>query len=782
MTPRRLLSFALVAALLGPGASLPVAGADGPGGVASFEDRLDPFLKRVVRGSRVVRGRFATALPSASPEVVRSLPPFVLRERPVAGGAAPILYVKARAAGAAARPGPERARLLERLAAEGATVRAAVGPILSLGVPPRALAGVARLDGLAWIKSARSYRLQNEVSTGPAHLAADEAQNGLGARGAGVIAAVVDTGLEWSDRDFRRADGTTRVLGIWDMTLPEDPLIPPPPGFGFGRYYDRARIDAALAAGGSLDTGDGHGHGTHVAGSFAGNGLQTGNSVPAGTFAGVAPEADLLVVRVFDDAGVFCAACDLTAAVQFIRDTAAAAGRPWVGNMSLGTDLGSHDGTDPDEIAIDAAVGPGRRGAQMAIAAGNSGARRMHWEGTLSAGAVFTNTFGVNPTPRAGADNDFIWMDLWYDGTDQASFEVTTPGGTTVSAAPGVDSGIVCTPDGAVQVDAGNRADPENGDSQVFTQIWDAAECGGTPPRAGTWTLRLRVLAVGAAPGSFDLWNEADLDPLITHVTLQTSTLDESIGIPATGRHALTAGSYIDKCQWTNAAGNTVTACNVATVGTLSSFSSVGPTRDGRVKPDVAAPGEWIGSSLAGAIGASRGVNFTERDGVHGLIRGTSMAAPHVAGVAALVLALNPDLTGPEVRAAVLGAARSDAFTGVVPNTRFGAGKLRAPEAVYAGAALVTDLAALSGTAFGGTGSALMDGWNVYRGAIPGLSASSYGTCFLSGLPSPAFTDAAAPAPGAAFSYLVTGVRAGVEGILGVDSAGRVRPNASPCP
>src|SRR5438093_1517474 len=285
----------------------------------------------------------------------------------------------------------------------------------------------------------------------------------------------------------------------------------------------------------------------------AGNGLETGNGVVAGTFAGVAPEADLLVVRVFDNNGNFCGACDLTAAVQFIARTAAATGKPWVGNMSLGTDLGAHDGTDPDEMSIDAAVGPGTRGAAMAIAAGNSGGRDgspqpMHWEGPLpAAGASISNTFPLPYTPKSGADNDAVWIDFWYKGADSITVEIVSPTSIVVGAARGADSGIVSTADGAVHVDATRAHDPVNGDNEVFVQIWDSSACAPVvPPRNGTWTIRITTNVSASPAPSFDLWNEADAGSL-AFVSLATSNLGKSVGIPGTSRHALTVGSYADQ-------------------------------------------------------------------------------------------------------------------------------------------------------------------------------------------------------------------------------------------
>jgi hypothetical protein len=129
-------------------------------------------------------------------------------------------------------------------------------------------------------------------------------------------------------------------------------------------------------------------------------------------------------------------------------------------------------------------------------------------------------------------------------------------------------------------------------------------------------------------------------------------------------------------------------------------------------------------------------------------------------------------------------SARADGFTGGVPNNRFGAGKLRTLEAAYQAASLVTDLAAASDGGFAGTDDPLMDGYDVYRGTIPGIGPGNDGSCFLAGLPAPVFSDPESPATGQAFFYLVAGTNsvAGIKGFLGTDSAGRIRVPAVPCP
>jgi len=743
--------------------AVPAAGSDAAvgGGGDRRPAAIDPLLRRAVEAVR--RG---APLPSNVPAD---------HDRRDPG-----LRVKA-----GLREGASWTRLEPTLRDMGVEIRGRVGPVAALRVPASAFDGLAALPGVAWIRSARSYHLTNDVSTGASYDASDAANTTFGTKGAGVIVAIIDTGISWRDNDFRKPDGTSRVLGIWDQTI-VDPLHGPPTGFSFGAYYSKADIDAGIAGTQTILTGDGHGHGSHVAGTAAGNGRTTGLGIPAGTFAGVAPEADLLVVRVFDDQGGFCLDCDLTAAMQFIQQTAAAAGKPWVANMSLGADLGAHDGSDPDELTIDQIAGPGRSGAQVAVAAGNSNTRAMHWSGSIAVpGTVLTTQFNPTHNNLSGAENEFLWMDLWYDGGDNATVEIVTPGGTVVSAARGADSGIHCTSDGAVEIDATNTSDPANGANEVFVQLWDSSACSpATGPRAGTWTLRVRAVSAGTTGAHvFDVWNEADLNGVL-FVTFSPATAGMTVGIPATTRYGLTAGSYISKCQWLNSGGTVSSGCTSTSVGGIAASSGAGPTRDGRIKPDLAAPGQFIGSVFTGSIRATQGALALERDGQHGNISGTSMATPHLTGTAALLLALRPQLAGADIKAAMQASARSDAFTGLVPNNRFGAGKLRTLEAAWQAASLVTDLAATSSGGFSGTVDPLMTGYDVYRGAIPGIAPGNDGSCFLVGLSSPSFNDPEFPPAGQAFFYLVAGTNspAGIKGTLGVDSAGRLRVPALPCP
>jgi len=826
----------LVAALLiaWPGSSglaappsAPAAPPSAPG--RSWDRKLDPFLRRVALGIERRQGVFVDRLPARSRETLSTLPPFVRAERDADD---PILYVKARLRddvgdgdrGSSAGPGANGA--LERNAAAGVarrgvtsrleaalrrvppglagrldtlgvTVRGRAGSIVTLAVPASALDSVAQLDELVWLRAGTSYTLQNDVSTSDSFTAARTENTTFGNAGEGVIVAVIDSGIDWTSMDFRNADGTTRLLGIWDQTIGSI-SYPPPPGFTFGSFYSRADIDAALAAGTDLPTRDGYGHGTHVAGSAAGNGLATGNGIPAGTFAGMAPGADLIAVRTFTNTGEFCPQCDLVAAVEFVDGMARARSEPWVGNMSLGSDLGPHDGTSPDELAIDAVVRPGRP-SQMAIAAGNQGSanRHFHWQGNLpNVGVTTQTTFTLNSLPpNAGSNNDFIWLDLWYRGTDSATVTIQTPGAQTVSAPRGGDSGVVCTTSGAVHVDATNAGDLENGDNEVFVTIWDSPSCAPVvEPATGVWTVKVTTNALGGTPaGPFDLWNQCTTPRSQVGfgggwVQLSTFALPKSVSMPGTAKNALTAGAFVSKTSWINGAGGTTNQPASNSIGGLSGFSGIGPTRDLRTKPDLAAPGEYLGSTKSRDVPASD--TFLERDRTHvGGYAGTSMATPHVAGAAALLLGLHPDYDSAQVRLALRRGARADFQTDLVPNTRWGWGKLRILEGAYDAAAMSADLrVGVDGVSFSWGDDPAMLSWNVYRGTIPRASASDFGTCFASGLTGPSFTDAALPNAGEAFFYFITGVYFNVttglpvEGSFGTDTSGNLRPNNAPCP
>ncbi|MBP6531710.1 MAG: S8 family peptidase, partial [Bacteroidia bacterium] len=147
----------------------------------------------------------------------------------------------------------------------------------------------------------------------------------------------------------------------------------------------------------------------------------------------------------------------------------------------------------------------------------------------------------------------------------------------------------------------------------------------------------------------------------------------------------ITVGSSINRNYYTNA-NFAITRDTSLVVGELSSFSSRGPTRDGRIKPDIVATGEWILS--AGTQSELSILSATEPAKVaagkkHKRSSGTSMSSPMVAGICALYLQKNPSATWLDVKNAILNCADNDIFTGTaLPNNDWGYGKVNAYAAV----------------------------------------------------------------------------------------------------
>jgi len=216
-------------------------------------------------------------------------------------------------------------------------------------------------------------------------------------------------------------------------------------------------------------------------------------------------------------------------------------------------------------------------------------------------------------------------------------------------------------------------------------------------------------------------------------------------------------------------------------VGALSFFSAPGPTRDGRTKPEVTAPGQVIVSSLANA--ASPSASEIVEDGKHWVLLGTSFSAPHVTGLYAQMLGLNPDLDAGQLRSMVTETARADGFTGALPNDDWGAGKLDAKAALDMVVKPVTDLHWTSTTNYmWGAIPALATTYNVYRARVSELDGTFYGNCRASGLTTPSVSEALAPPSGDAFFYLITGVKDGIEGLRGFRSDGTPRNSQNVCP
>ncbi len=532
---------------------------------------------------------------------------------------------------------------IEELKEKGFETRTVAGDVATGLLEMGKLDDLAALDSVVKIESSRP--LTGELNVSVPEIRANLVHTGPPEfKGSGVIVGIIDSGIHYPHECFRKNDGTSRILAIWDQYISALGTETPPTGYNYGVEYTKTDIDSALSAADPFsvvrhrDYDIFYGHGTHVSGIAAGDGSVAGNGDPPFTYVGVAPEADIIFVanRVTTEAlGDSAGTLD---AINYIFDKAASLGKPAVINQSQGDNLGPHDGTSLLERGIDNLLGgPGR---SMVKSAGNAANVDIHAQGVVSAGGSETVQFVV---PVDDKDPDTI--DIWYSGKDQFGISITVPGGNVSSV---VSPGTTDTLD----LPNGNRAfidsvldDPGNHDNRIYIQL-----LLGTQPviEQGTWAFTLNGITV--VDGQFDAWIERGLLAIPKFIGPHLNN-NRTISVPGTSNEVITVASYITRN---------------AGVGDISTFSSLGPTRDGRLKPEIAAPGEQIISAKARGSGTDQYWPWP----------GTSMAAPHVAGTIALMFQRDNSLTQTKIRDCLTSTARSDTFTGAVPNNTWGYGKL----------------------------------------------------------------------------------------------------------
>ena len=280
---------------------------------------------------------------------------------------------------------------------EGVEITSTAGDVVA------GLVSLDRVDALAQVATVSriesSYPLTSELDVSVPEIHADLVHTGPpGHRGTGVIVGIIDlTGVDWQHDDFRQQDGTSRILRIWDQSLSPQGAEQKPTGFNYGVEYTKSDIDAALTSANPTqivrhEDSDTDGHGTHVAGIAAGDGSVAGNNQPAFTYVGVAPEADIIVVKNTKGTSPLGGTLALgdsvntLDAINYIFNQAATLNRPVVINMSEGGNVGPHDGSSVLERGIDNLLGG--RGRAFVKSAGNEATSNRHAAGTVAAGAT----------------------------------------------------------------------------------------------------------------------------------------------------------------------------------------------------------------------------------------------------------------------------------------------------------------------------------------------------------------------------------------------------------
>ena len=473
-----------------------------------------------------------------------------------------------------------------------------------------------------------------------------------------------------------------------------------------GRKYNFGEINAAVrqpeSAWGSWDA---EGHGTHLAGIAAGDGSQSGNCHLSGYYLGVAPKAELAIVKT-----TFSAARNIEA-VRWIFDTAGA--KAAVVNLSFSSEDSAHDGSDQEETEYDNLLAANPIGRSIVASAGNVGALAdLSEEGSHPRGGMHSRK-AINPSGNAtmrfavreqdAADD---WLYVWYGGASRISLQLKEPGGAQLTDSVKPDDAEYTTALAGHPLSIRSETNASTtGRHRIAIRISPRPGPVGTI-KPGPWTLTLReTAAVGA---DVDCWISREDNDRNPRFVNDDQDRMRTIGSPGCGHSVITVANYDHRDN------------------TIAESSSRGPTidarPDGETKPDLAAPGVGI----VAAKGRARGGTCCDccYDFYVGK-SGTSMAVPHVTGVVALMFEADKTLTWDQVRTRLrAGADPPDPITGpTLPNEVWGTGILNAKKALqvpdvhnavgtgptaFAGSHLEEMRAAVLATPLGQTAAALV--------------------------------------------------------------------------
>ncbi len=479
--------------------------------------------------------------------------------------------------------------------------------------------------------------------------------------GTGIIIGIIDSGTDFSHPDLKDASGNSRIKFLWDMTKPI--AANTPTAFGYGQEWTNSEIDLGLC---THDDTPHFGHGTASSGIAAGNGLAINHH------AGVAPKADIIVVAMdFNRPGF-----TIADAVQYISTKAALLNKPFVINASVGEYYGSHDGTDLEAQIINGMVSGS--GKCMVASAGNAGSIPFH--------------VGYNVVPT---DTNFSWIST-TSHTIQVSEFADTLQFKNVKYTVGVNNtgytnlGNIGFKNYSYALGTLKRDTIYNGINRI-----GIVESIASVNTFGVYELKFTILADSlnylwriehTGNGRIDSWNfdyitsslpSATLFPKISKYKIADTT-QTIVSSFQCSDEVITVANYVNRNKYLDV--TSTLQITTETPGEIAASSSVGPTRNNKIKPDIASTGATVLASAAMAMlpGLISGApSVVAQGGYHITAGGTSASSPVVAGLAALYLQKNPSATNIQIKQAITNCAYTDAFVSLpVPNYRWGYGKL----------------------------------------------------------------------------------------------------------
>lgn len=458
--------------------------------------------------------------------------------------------------------------------------------------------------------------------------------------GRGVLLAVLDSGIDWSRRDFRNENGETRIKYLWDQTL----TGVPPEGFSIGVEFDEMQINRALQASSKeeqfaiLPSRDVSGHGTAVAGIAAGY-------HPEENYIGVATGADLLVVKLGTPKELgFPRTTEIMRAVVYALRKAEELGMPLVMNLSFGNNYGSHDGSSLLERFLDNAAEVGR--TVICVGSGNEG---------NSAGHIAGNVQESGEIELAVAEYERnLNIQFWQNYNDKYRLRLRSPGGREAELPASVEGGkyTLQLEQTEILIYMG-EPQPYSVAQEIYIELLPIT---GNYINSGVWSIFVEPEKVVTGQYYLYLPGSAVRN---SRTGFFSPTPQVTLTIPSTAAKVITVGAYDFLFD---------SYADFSGRGYADRRRTIGVVTAGLTKPDLVAPG----------------VNIQAPDiyGGYGAFTGTSFATPIVAGSAALLMEWgivrenDVFLYGEKVKAYLRAGARPLRGEQEYPNERVGFGKL----------------------------------------------------------------------------------------------------------
>lgn len=470
--------------------------------------------------------------------------------------------------------------------------------------------------------------------------------------GKGILLAVIDSGIDYTNRNFRNADGSTRILSLWDQTVSPDAEkgFFPPEGFQTGTEFTREQINAALREADPLrqyelvPSRDSSGHGTAVAGIAAGAAANVTGGTANNNYEGIAPESELLIVKLGTPReNSFPRTTEMMRAVTYVVRKAQSLNRPVAINLSFGNTYGAHDGSSLLERFLDNAAEIGR--TVICVGSGNEGASAGHREGRVNVGETAATELSV------GAYETAFSVQLWKTYTDVFRITLRSPGGQEFSFSTEKGGEITWEAEQTRILIYVGESSPYAVEQEIYFDfipknlyispgIWSFLI--GTQEKESSFYFYLPSQAARNQNTRFFEPNP--------HLTLT---------IPSTASKVITVGAYDSTYD---------AYADFSGRGYRYAERDIGLLAAGAAKPDLAAPG----------------VNITAPDiyGGYRSFTGTSFATPFVTGAAALLMEWgivqgnDAFLYGEKVKAYLRRGARKIRGEEFYPNDRVGYGAL----------------------------------------------------------------------------------------------------------